>query len=919
MANEPATDGVVQSDNVVINQDDAGGDKSQPESRKSMTSVAGDETERHTEQGVGDGNPEPEVSSHRDPGEDDDDAELKSIIDGEDGVEVPDEHGLTAGAAELVKELDKIKVEPPKMARQESDELDVSEYPESYKENLPKEKLVLAFADNFRRQYVQLYRDRKPLFLEPVNECGIEKFVCTTIRPTQLAYKELYDWDGAAEFVADYLNYAALSPAHELPTRLLSPTTTLKLQRGNCFEYSTVLCSLLIAAGYDAYCVSGYACRETCLMDESREICPLLKKKNEQKQAAERKEQKKYTVKPPKDLRSKFELKMAARKVAAEEEEQKNSQREQEERQLELEKPAPDDLHGLRVHSWVLILSGKREVPESFFIEPTTGIAHSVSSDNYLGIESVWNHQNYWVCMQDCSTGVKNVRYDLGDCALWEYMFPLDDKPKLLLPEEELDDFEDNDEIDNKDDTKNKKTLDIPPSWVGPIVITPREFQMRCPKGKKTKLYKRAKLEKFANYLMKDGLVSRLSVYEDRELTDLKQAREYYSNRVDKLQERVHNHKNGWITEYYLPGRSKCLKEHQYKASAPGAENERVMIFYDEARVDGLQKRIETPTSMTEHFLKREDFLYYRNVEFGRRPKKFGPAESQTPRPIIKMTEKYHHNPNKVANEDIAELVFLCSEERILVTYHTEDNKVSSSTREFTKPNNADEKGAIIVWDPENHITFQVDIHTKDKKKVELYQMMCDLVAAEEACKERVRHSEQEVQNILLDRSRQEAASELEISVYDTERNEKAKKHRAELERLQAEEKKRRQEMELDYLAPFLAQAGDPDKITHKLAYQLKEECLADLKQRLIDKANLIQARFEKETQELQKKQAWYQQNQVSMQKDDEEEYLNYCSEAMFRIHILELRLNRHKDIAPQKYMELEKRIRSDPRLSDFF
>ena len=30
------------------------------------------------------------------------------------------------------------------------------------------------------------------------------------------------------------------------------------------------------------------------------------------------------------------------------------------------------------------------------------------------------------------------------------------------------------------------------------------------------------------------------------------------------------------------------------------------------------------------------------------------------------------------------------------------------------------------------------------------------------------------------------------------------------------------------------------------------------------------------------------------MQKDDEEEYLNYCSEAMFRIHILELRLNRY-------------------------
>lgn len=56
----------------------------------------------------------------------------------------------------------------------------------------------------------------------------------------------------------------------------------------------------------------------------------------------------------------------------------------------------------------------------------------------------------------------------------------------------------------------------------------------------------------------------------------------------------------------------------------------------------------------------------------------------------------------------------------------------------------------------------------------------------------------------------------------------------------------RRQDMELDYLAPFLAQIGDPQKISRQPAYKLKEDCLADLKQRLIDKANLIQSRFEK-------------------------------------------------------------------------
>ena len=60
------------------------------------------------------------------------------------------------------------------------------------------------------------------------------------------------------------------------------------------------------------------------------------------------------------------------------------------------------------------------------------------------------------------------------------------------------------------------------------------------------------------------------------------------------------------------------------------------------------------------------------------------------------------------------------------------------------------------------------------------------------------------------------------------------------------EEKLRRQEMEMDYLAPFLAQIGNPEKISKAQAFKLKEDCLADLKQRLIDKANLIQLRFEK-------------------------------------------------------------------------
>lgn len=60
------------------------------------------------------------------------------------------------------------------------------------------------------------------------------------------------------------------------------------------------------------------------------------------------------------------------------------------------------------------------------------------------------------------------------------------------------------------------------------------------------------------------------------------------------------------------------------------------------------------------------------------------------------------------------------------------------------------------------------------------------------------------------------------------------------------EEHLRQVEAQLDYLAPFLAQLPPGEKLTRWQAVRLKDECLNDFKQRLIDKANLIQARFEK-------------------------------------------------------------------------
>ena len=62
---------------------------------------------------------------------------------------------------------------------------------------------------------------------------------------------------------------------------LYSSTTVLKYQKGNCFDFSTLLCSMLIGAGYDAYCVNGYGLQDLCYMDLTREVCPLTMKPKE--------------------------------------------------------------------------------------------------------------------------------------------------------------------------------------------------------------------------------------------------------------------------------------------------------------------------------------------------------------------------------------------------------------------------------------------------------------------------------------------------------------------------------------------------------------------------------------------------------------------------------------------------------------
>ncbi|KAF1398428.1 Dynein regulatory complex subunit 7, partial [Spheniscus magellanicus] len=793
--------------------------------------------------------------------------------------------------------------------------IDTSQLPSSYKTNSLKEKKLLHIADHFLQQYAHLCPDRKPLFLHPVNECGVEKFVSTTVRPTLLPYTELYHWDGCASFVSDYLAVEPLKSPITPPSSLYSPTTILKYQRGNCFDFSVLLCSMLIGAGYDAYCVHGYATREICTLDETLELCPLLRKPQEVPKEGMKKSSNKYRVKPPPDLHSKFELQQEAKKAAETEAAQKNKEREEEK---ELEKPRRDPLYGLRVHAWVLVLSGKREVPETFFINPFTGNSHSTMDEHFLGIESIWNHRNYWVNMQDCWNGCKDLIFDLGDAIRWEIMLSGSNKPLQLLPDaEEEKELSDRD-MDDMQEKEEDISFDMPPSWVAPIQISPREFETRCSQGRKVILYRKAKLEKWAPYLNGNGLVKRLTIYADLDCTEVVEVREWFKNREDMLDMREVNKQTQLTTDYFSPGHLLNLKAHTYTSLEP--ETGHTMEFYNEARVDGLQKRVENANEMTEYFVGRDDFLHVRHMEFGKRGKKIHLAGTRTDinsQPIVQIKECFHRNLEKPADEDVAERIFLITEETIHLTYHLKDKYITASKKDFFKASERDRKGNEIVMTPEMCITYQAGSSEKEKKLLHLYKLLQELTEEEKRLKQQVRQSEAEVLNILKIRENEETAVKLSVSIYNTERNEKRRQQNEAMKNTMEDELPGQEEQDLDYLAPFLIQIGYREKMTKGQALRVRDDCLTDFKRRLIDKANIIQARFEKAVEELQKKDQWFQERKNQLSAEEEDDFLARYSETMFHIHILALRLNREKQTAPQKYLALEEKLRKDPRLAE--
>lgn len=119
-------------------------------------------------------------------------------------------------------------------------QVDLMTQPEPYRRNTAKEELMLEYVAKFQRQFTDLHPKRRTLLMTARSECGSHKFICTTLRPTQLPFQDVYDYDKCSKFVADYIRYEPLELATQLPRHMPSPSATLGWQAGDCFDMAQV-------------------------------------------------------------------------------------------------------------------------------------------------------------------------------------------------------------------------------------------------------------------------------------------------------------------------------------------------------------------------------------------------------------------------------------------------------------------------------------------------------------------------------------------------------------------------------------------------------------------------------------------------------------------------------------------------------
>jgi hypothetical protein len=813
----------------------------------------------------------------------------------------------------------------------------------SYRSNTTKEELCHEYVTTLSSQFAEIHPSRKQLFLLAENEYGVKKFLPTSLRPTEVPFTELYDLHECALFFAGYIQYEPLDPPYEMPKSVFSPSQTLASHVGDCFDMSTLLASFLLGAGYDAYVVNGYAPKHITLKDQSMTECPMLSGPKEYPQVLLMiPDENEGNVNDSSNVELSYNIIDNAIKGSeylkqtklAEIEAAKDTFQLWIQEDMPTPRPTSAGTSGrtgnqadaedsaLRVHSWVLILPGRRDVKEAMFVEPSTGRVYSSSSSPYLGIESIWNPLNYWINLR-VDKLLSDLTFDLTNGHIWECVFI--EASNTRTKEGITQDYsslpkssEANIYYNGTANITISRSFDCPPSYVNAITFSRNEFLSRFPpSGKRSTKYFCCKVDYFARDINTQCMTMRITHYLDQACTIVREVHEWFEHRKDKLYKRSRFFLNDAHTiEYFHPG---SIGEMRQWTEYPGKKI--IIDFYVDGNLERIKRREEIiGERVVEHFEGRTDHLIGRICEFSTDKDAVGSRVFSLPGNglsselfIISMQQIYEKNLSNVTSpgSDVYTRTYTIPDGKLIVKYHFNTGSIANEIKTYYHTRVGLSNSAAYI----NELSLLQEIGLD-----ETVEKLQEASALERECYTSIRSSFLMMADII----RKQHASEFKVHVLcERSAYERAIDKASELGNFNANQKSsssksssNNHEKAADYLTPFMRHLANNDisSITREEALEIRQNCLDSMKARLIERANIIQSRLNDENAKLGRKQEQFQRSQREGDFSTEE-YEKYCTEAMFRIQILEKRLVDHEETSLKKFAELDAKLATDPRL----
>jgi hypothetical protein len=417
--------------------------------------------------------------------------------------------------------------------------------------------------------------------------------------------------------------------------------------------------------------------------------------------------------------------------------------------------------------------------------------------------------------------------------------------------------------------------------------------------------------------------------YLDVECTIVKEIHEWFEIRNDHLYKRIRYALNpNKSVEYYSPGSLGGVKTW---TEMPGKSAD--IEFYMDSRLDRLYRRTEIiGKEITEYFAGRTDCLVYRSIEVttdkavaGSRPFALNGGTLAPQLYVLKMVQKFElpkdGSKAPAPNADVATRIFYILEGKLITYYHFDQGKIIGKVRTFLHT-----RGPSIPVMSELALQQELGLE-EDADELQ------DAASLERECFAAIKGSMQQMEKVLENRVEVEMNVKVGRSVFDKAldacygmdaggNNAKDKTAIAVAETIELTKSATISSAAgdsaagaaSDYLTPFLRIVKDISNITKEEALEVRQTCLDACKARLVERANIIQARLNDENAKLGRKQEQFQRSQREGDLSTEE-YEKYCTEAMFRIQILEQRLVTHEETALKKFLDLDVKLGGDPRL----